>query len=255
MSNRKGYFIYENKKLSLTDALKEPEVSEFLQRDGPLKNGPPRNKLRRLFKVNGITRELVDQYLEEERALPRRKGAVEINGEQMTARQALNRFPLLSGYLQRKRVPSEKSLHAKFLKKFRAGKVPEYMLYEDPPQLTQSVNHFGGARMQFKMNDPRIRYRNLESLLEFIKPQVIELISATPNTKVGLSVTPWVIKRSGTNFIKQLKVLHSGSIYEKFPGTNPETIYNAMCDSWPTATYGGYGRVGWVLESIVRVIL
>lgn len=100
MPKRKGYFLYDNKQLSITDALKEPGVSEFVQRNGPLKNGPLRNKNRRLFKASGITKGLVDQYLAEERAnnrnpfiiLPRRKGAIEINGELMTARQALNRF-------------------------------------------------------------------------------------------------------------------------------------------------------------------
>ena len=94
------------------------------------------NKLRRLFKVNGISKEMVGEYLEEERRnnrnpfiiLPQRTGAVEINGERMTARQALNRFPLLSGYLQRRRVLNEKALHAKFLKDFRVGKIPDYML-------------------------------------------------------------------------------------------------------------------------------
>ena len=66
-----------------------------------------------------------------------------------------------------------------------------------------------------------------------------------------------MIKRSGTNFIKQLKGLNSGSIYENFPGTSPETIYNAMCD----VIRGQLQRMeniegsGWVLESIDRVIL
>ena len=85
----------------------------ILQRNGPLKNGPLRNKLRRLFKTTGITRALVDEYLGEEKRnndrnffiiLPRQRGTVKMNGEQMTARKALNRFPLLSEYLQRKRV-------------------------------------------------------------------------------------------------------------------------------------------------------
>ena len=78
--------------------------------------------------------------------------------------------------------------------------------------------------------DPRIRYRNLESLLDFIKPRVLELIRAHPNAKVGFSVSLWMIKRSGENFIRQLKGLHSGARFENFIGTNPETIFNAMCD-------------------------
>ena len=176
---------------------------------------------------------------------------------QLTARQALNRFPLLSGYLQRKRVLNEKALHAKFLKEFRAGKVPGYIIYEEPPQFNQLDNHFGGARIRYKINDPRIRYRNLESLFDFIKPQVLELIRAHPNTKVAFSVSPWMIKRSGENFIRQLKGLHSGARFENFIGTNPETVFNAMCD----IVCGQLQRIedmegsGWVLESIDSIII
>ena len=240
-------------------------MSEFLQRNGPLRTGPLRNKLRRLLKSNGITKELVDGYLEEERRnnrepfiiLPRQRGAVEINGEQMTARQALNRFPLLSRYLQRKRVLNEKALHAKFLRDFRAGKVPGHIIYEEPPQFNQLDNHFGGARIRYKLDDPRIRYRNLESLFECIKPQVIELIRLNRNTRAGFSVSPWMIKKSGENFIRQFSGLHSGARFENFIGTNPETIFNAMCD----IIRGQLQRMedmkgsGWVLESIDSVIL
>ena len=108
---KKGHFQYDGKSLSITDALKEPGVSKFLQRNGPLKNGPLRNKLRRLFKVGVMSKGLVDRYLREARAgnrnpyiiLPQRKGAIEINGEKITVRQVLNRFPLLRGYLQQKK--------------------------------------------------------------------------------------------------------------------------------------------------------
>ena len=120
-SRRKEYFIYGGRLQSITDIMKEHGVSEFLQRNGPMKEGSLQNKLRRLLKVNGITKEAVDAYLQDEIRnnrdpfiiLPRQRGSVVINGEQMTARQALNRFPLLSGYLQQKRPLNEKSLHAK----------------------------------------------------------------------------------------------------------------------------------------------
>ena len=38
----KGYILYDGKLLSITDGLKELRLSEFLQRNGPLKNGPLR---------------------------------------------------------------------------------------------------------------------------------------------------------------------------------------------------------------------
>ena len=65
-NRRKGYFTYNSKLQSITDILKEPGVSEFLQRNGPLKEGPLRNKLRRVLKVGGITKEAVDTYLQDE---------------------------------------------------------------------------------------------------------------------------------------------------------------------------------------------
>ena len=109
-NRRKGYFTYNGKLQSITNILKEPGVPEFLQRNGPLKDGPLRNKLRRVLKVGGITKEAVDAYLQDEVRnnrdpyiiLPRQRGSITINGEQMTARQAFNLFPLLGGYLQRK---------------------------------------------------------------------------------------------------------------------------------------------------------
>ena len=131
-TRRKGYFTYGGRLQSITDIMKEHGVSEFLQRNGPMKEGPQRNKLRRLLKVNGITKEGVDAYLQEEIQnnrdpyiiLPRQRGSIVINGEQMTARQVLNRFPLLSGYLQQKRPLNEKALHAKVLREFRAVGFP-----------------------------------------------------------------------------------------------------------------------------------
>ena len=65
-----------------------------------------------------------------------------------------------------------------------------------------------------------------------------------------------MIKRSGENFIRQLKGLHSGARFENFIGTNPETIFNAMWD----IIRGQLQRMedmegsGWVLESINSVI-
>ena len=245
--------------------MKEPGVPEFLQRNGPLKSGPQRNKLRRLLKVDGITKEAVDTYLQDAVRnnrdpyiiLPRQRGSVMVNGEQMTARQALGRFPRLGDYLQRKRPLNEKALHAKVLRDFRSGKIPDHITYEQPPQFNLYGNHFGGARVRYKLNDQRIKHRNLESLFEFIRPQIIELIRANRNTKVGLSVSPWMIRRSGNGFIRQLKGLHSGTRFENFDGTNPEAIVDAMLE----VIREQFHRVesmegsGWMLESFDHVML
>ena len=262
---RKGFFTYNGRSQTITDILKEPGVPEFLQRNGPLKSGPQRNKLRRLLKVDGITKEAVDTYLQDAVRnnrdpyiiLPRQRGSVMVNGEQMTARQALGRFPRLGDYLQRKRPLNEKALHAKVLRDFRSGKIPDHITYEQPPQFNLYGNHFGGARVRYKLNDQRIKHRNLESLFEFIRPQIIELIRGNRNTKVGLSVSPWMIRRSGNGFIRQLKGLHSGTRFENFDGTNPEAIVDAMLE----VIREQFHRVesmegsGWMLESFDHVML
>ena len=133
VGRKRGYFAYNGKLQSITNILKEPGVSEFLQRNGPLRSGPQRNKLRRLLKVGGITKDVVDTYLRDAIRnnrdpyiiLPRQRGSVRVNGEQMTARQALARFPLLGGYLQQKRPLNERALRAKVLREFRANKIPD----------------------------------------------------------------------------------------------------------------------------------
>ena len=262
---KKGPFVYNGRSQSTTNILKEPGVSEFLQRNGPLRSGPQRNKLRRLLKVGGITKDVVDTYLQDSVRnnrdpyiiLPRQRGSVRMNGEQMTARQALTRFPLLGDYLQRKRPLNERALHAKVLREFRANKIPGHITYEQPPHFSLYGNHFDGARVRYKLDDQRIKHRNLDSLFEFIRPQVIELIHANRNTKVGLSVSPWMIRRSGNGFIRQLKGLHSGTRFENFDGTNPEAIVDAMLE----VIREQFHRVesmegsGWMLESFDHVML
>ena len=97
----------------------------------------------------------------------------------------------------------------------------------------------------------------MESLFEFIRPQVIELIRANRDRQVGLSVSPWMIRRSGNGFIRQLKGLHSGTRFENFQGTNPEALFDAMLE----VIREQFHRVesmegsGWMLESFDHVIL
>ena len=88
--HKKGFFIYNGKSQSITNIMKEPGVSEFLQQNGPMRDGPLRNKLWRLLKVGGITKDAVDTYLRDEIRnnrdpyiiLPRQRGSIHVNGEQ-----------------------------------------------------------------------------------------------------------------------------------------------------------------------------
>ena len=69
----------------------------------------------------------------------RRRGPSEaspiiIYGERLTARQALERYPQLRGYLQPERRLSERALHARLRGEFRNGRIPDHILNEDPPE-------------------------------------------------------------------------------------------------------------------------
>ena len=62
---------------------------------------------------------------------PRRRGPSEaspiiIGGEKLTARQALERYPQLRGYLQPERRLSERALHARLRREFRNGRIPDH---------------------------------------------------------------------------------------------------------------------------------
>ena len=64
------------------------------------------------------------------RAPRRPAGAIDIDGERLTARQVLERFPQLREFLQQERQISAKSLLAKMRKLFRENRVPNHILRE-----------------------------------------------------------------------------------------------------------------------------
>lgn len=107
---------------------------------------------------------MVDEYLQQQQdagknpfiILHRPQGSVEINGERMTAKQALNRFPLPSAYLQQKKILKDKSFQSKFLRDYRGGKIPEHILYEDPPQFNFLDSNLRSAKVRYRLHDQRI---------------------------------------------------------------------------------------------------
>ena len=55
--------LYDGESLSITELLRKPGVSEYLERNGPLTYESQRNKLRRELKVGKFTKEAVDEFL------------------------------------------------------------------------------------------------------------------------------------------------------------------------------------------------
>ena len=150
---------------------------------------------------------------------PRRRGPSEaspiiINGERLTARQALERYPQLRGYLQPERRLSERALHTRLRREFRNGRIPEHVINEDPPEFFRVENHYDGAEIRYKLDDPRIKFHDIVSLFEYLKTQILRLIEAHPNTKVGLNVNTLMVRR--TTGAVERKGLFTGRMFENF---------------------------------------
>ena len=189
----------------------------------------------------------------------RRIGVIRINGENLTARQVFDRYPQLRQHynLGSKRLLKDSTLHAKLRKDAKNERIPHDILNEDPPEFRRVENHFGGIVARFKLDDPRIKFHNIPSLRDYLKPQILELIRSHPNTKIGTSVHVWMLNRTAAALQKMKKGLHTGVKFENYQGTNPESVFDAMWD----AIFEQLQRLedvegsGWILVSVDNVTM
>ena len=168
MRGLKHVYNYGNDSLSITDLLKKPGVTNYLEQGKKLTYASQREKLRKqLARFGDNFKDIVAEYNLENpvgqgqgqrdtlygsqrrrRNLPKKdtKGrvlfgpekpprppreprvSILINGERLTARQALEKYPQLREELQKKRKISEKSLQAKYRAWMRKGKITKEML-------------------------------------------------------------------------------------------------------------------------------
>ena len=152
-------------------------------------------------------------------------GAININGENLTARRVLERYPQLRGFLQPKRRISEKSLYAKLRKFFREGKIPDHIINEDPPEFYRSNGALDGAFIEYKLGDPRIQNHDIVSIVEYLKTRILRLIETHPNTKIYLSIHVTMFQRSSGE--TEMEGLRTGA-QEFLIGTNPETVFETL---------------------------
>ena len=168
---RQVYKYGGEQNVSITDLLKKPEVVNYLEKDRKLTYASQREKLRKqLARLGDNLKEIVDEYnlekpmdgqrqqdvlygsqriragLEKKdrkgrvvggpRAEPSvrkpRGNPILINGEKLTAKQALEKYPQLREFLQSKRKISEKSLQAKYRTWMQNGKIPNEIFDPEP---------------------------------------------------------------------------------------------------------------------------
>ena len=299
MKGLKEFYNYGDDSLSITDLLKKPKVTNYLEQGKELTYASQREKLRKLLARFGDNfKAIVDEYnlenpvgqerqgqrdtlygaqrvragLDKKDARgrvvaprppppPRRRriGVIRINGENLTARQVFDRYPQLRQHynLGSKRLLKDSTLHAKLRKDARNERIPHDILNEDPPEFRRVENHFGGIVARFKLDDPRIKFHNIPSLRDYLKPQILELIRSHPNTKIGTSVHVWMLNRTAAALQKMKKGLHTGVKFENYQGTNPESVFDAMWD----AIFEQLQRLedvegsGWILVSVDNVTM
>ena len=204
MREKEEIYNYGNENIFITDLLKKPEIVNYLERNRSYTPASRREKRRKLLREHGDNlRQMVTDYNlqnpptrqrrqvvrhalrsatsesksptkgrvffgpERPPRQPRRPiGVITINRENLTARQAFNRYPQLREHYQSERRLKEGTLHAKLRKDFKTGNIPHDILNEDPSQFQQVDNHFNGAHMRFKLDDQRIKFHNIPSLRE-----------------------------------------------------------------------------------------
>ena len=170
MRGRRQNFAYGDDTLSITELLRKPEVVGYLGKDGPLSYASQCEKLRKLLRSGRFNPQLVAEHAARNPPQPPRvqdtrygtqrrrenlarkttKGEVMfgpepppraprrpprpiiINGENLTARQALERYPQLREFLEQGRRISEKSLQAKVRTWIRKGKIPNHVFNPEP---------------------------------------------------------------------------------------------------------------------------
>ena len=258
----KETFNYGYDSLSITELLLNNIIVNFLQRGSQLTYASQRKKLRKLLREKKITPRMVAEYAaqnplpqqqiqldtrygsQRRRAnltkkntkgqvlfgpepKPRRQpGSIIINGEKLSAREALEKYSQLQGFLQPEKGLKENSLHAKLRAWFKNGEIPNYIINEQPPEFRQIQTALNQTFRDYILDDPRIKNYDVPTLINYLKPQIIRLMQQNPNTKVHLNLKARMGKIR-ENYKEEIHTFYSGE-FEILKGTNLEDILNQM---------------------------
>ena len=292
MRGLKQIYKYGEDSLSITDLLKKPGVVSYLQKDRELTYASQREKLRKqLAKFGNNFKQIVDEYnLENPAAGQRRqqdtlygsqrvragldkkdtrgrivaprvpkvprvpKNPILINGEKLTAKQALEKYPQLRGFLQPKRKISEKSLQAKYRTWMRKGKIPDEIIDPEPEIVPRGRllgnNVLGQYTIHSRVNtSPR-------DFLDCTKNVVIKFLKEHPQNKVQLALVCIMVRFDPTtgDIVAEEQAYFNSAMEIIYEATDLHEVYERIktkiLESFSTYLKNGSG---WVLKKVVRL--
>lgn len=258
---KKVYEYGEERNVSITDLLKKPEVVNYLGNGRELTYASQRNRLRRrLAKFGESLKETVDRYNLENPPGERRQrdvlygsqrvraglgrkvreGSIEVDGEKLTVRQTLEKYPRLRGFLRGDREISERSLESKLRVWMKKGKVPVEVFDLEP----RIVRKGGSWVVTSSGNMWYVRTRNA----------IVTFLEERPQNKVQFTLTCVMVKvdpATGDVIAEEEAYFHS-SIEVIYESTNLDEVYERMTtkilESFSTYLKNGSG---WALKRVV----
>ena len=204
---RRALYLWHNSQKPITEVLRDPNIRTYLERNGP-HNGEnltlteilDRNPdIRHRYFLEGTViplaqRNRLRQALTNNRHPlapgPRHTRPININNEDITPAQALERYPTLRGFLQPSRRVTEQSLRSKLRRSLRQGRIPDDLINADPPAFRPFRQALNSTIQEYKLNDPRIHKHDMYilSIFNYLKLHIIEQIQQHPNHKVYLNI-------------------------------------------------------------------
>ena len=182
------------------------------------------------------------------------KNPILINGEKLTAKQALEKYPDLRTFLQSKRKISEKSLQAKYRTWMRNGKIPNEIFDPEPEIVPRGRllgnNVLGQYVIHSKVNtSPRDFLNRTENV-------IIKFLKEHSQNKVQLSLICVMIRVDpATGKIAAEEQAYFNSAIEIiYKSTDLNEVYERMrtkiLESFSTYLKNGSG---WVLKKVVKL--
>ena len=177
-----------------------------------------------------------------------------VNGERLTMRQALEKYPQLKEFLQQERKISERSLHAKYRAWMKKGKIPDEIIDPEPEIVPRGRllgnNVLGQYTIHVKVStSPR-------DFLDRAENAVTRFLGEHPRNKVQLSLVCIMVRFDPTtgNVIAEEPAHFNSAMEIVYEATDLQGVYERVktkiLESFSTYLKNGSG---WVLKKVVRL--